>query len=112
MAMTLVYRATLAVKSAAVPVMFVPTSAEGVPRSGVVREGLIEKTTFPLPVSVVSMDKKFAEEGLDKKVAAPVASPVTFEIRYPVDAAKFALTEPVATGGVKVKVLDTLCTFQ
>jgi len=39
-----------AVKPAAVPVMFVPTKAEGVPRAGVTRVGLVARTTEPEPV--------------------------------------------------------------
>lgn len=49
---------------------------------------------------------------LPKKVDTPEPSPVMLERRYPDDAAKLALTEPDATGAVKVKVLETLCTFQ
>ena len=40
-----------AVKPEAVPVMFVPTNADGVPRAGVTRVGLVAKTRTPLPVS-------------------------------------------------------------
>ena len=43
-----------AVRPAAVPVMFVPTSADGVPRAGVTRVGLVESTTDPVPVDVVT----------------------------------------------------------
>jgi hypothetical protein len=39
-----------AVSPAAVPVIFVPTRAEGVPKAGVTRTGLDAKTTAPLPV--------------------------------------------------------------
>jgi len=42
-----------AVKPAAVPVMFVPTSVEGVPRFGVTRVGLFDSTTEPVPVAVL-----------------------------------------------------------
>lgn len=40
-----------AVKPAAVPVMFVPTNADGVPRSGVMSTGDDANTSAPLPVS-------------------------------------------------------------
>ena len=40
-------------KPAAVPVMFVPTKAVGVPRAGVTSVGLVAKTTAPVPVEVV-----------------------------------------------------------
>jgi hypothetical protein len=39
-----------AVSPAAVPVIFVPTRAEGVPKAGVTRVGLVANTTAPLPV--------------------------------------------------------------
>ena len=43
-----------AVRPAAVPVMFVPTSAEGVPSAGVTSVGLVFSTTDPVPVDVVT----------------------------------------------------------
>ena len=42
-----------AVKLAAVPEMFVPTKAEGVPRAGVIRVGEVEKTRLVEVVPVV-----------------------------------------------------------
>ncbi len=39
---------------AAVPVMFVPTKAEGVPSAGVVKVGLLDSTLLPVPVEVVA----------------------------------------------------------
>ena len=44
----------LAVNAVAVPVMFVPTSAEGVPSAGVTNVGLVERTVLPEPVEVVT----------------------------------------------------------
>lgn len=38
-----------AVSPDAVPVIFVPTNAEGVPRAGVIRVAEVTKTTAPLP---------------------------------------------------------------
>jgi len=38
----------------AVPVMFVPTNALGVPNAGVTKVGLVDNTTFPEPVLVVT----------------------------------------------------------
>jgi hypothetical protein len=38
----------------AVPVMFVPTKADGVPRAGVTSVGLVANTAEPVPVSSVS----------------------------------------------------------
>lgn len=39
-----------AVRPEAVPVMFVPTKADGVPSAGVTRVGLVARTTLPVPV--------------------------------------------------------------
>jgi hypothetical protein len=44
----------LAVNEVAVPVMFVPTSADGVPRAGVTRVGDVLRTLLPDPVLVVT----------------------------------------------------------
>jgi hypothetical protein len=41
-----------AVSPAAVPVIFVPTRADGVPRSGVTRTGELALTSHPVPVEV------------------------------------------------------------
>ena len=43
-----------AVKPEAVPVMFVPTKADGVPNAGVVKVGLSLRTTDPVPVEDVT----------------------------------------------------------
>ena len=43
-----------AVKPEAVPVMFVPTKAVGVPSAGVTKVGLVLKTVLPVPVEVVT----------------------------------------------------------
>jgi hypothetical protein len=66
-----------AVKPAAVPVMFVPTSADGVPRAGVTRVGLVANTNEPVPVSSVTAAAKLAALGVAKKVATPVPKPLT-----------------------------------
>ncbi len=58
---------------------------DGVPRAGVVKEGLVAKTRAPLPVSSVTAVARFAEEGVPRKVATPAASPLTpVEIGRPV----------------------------
>ena len=44
----------LAVNAVAVPVIFVPTSADGVPKSGVTRTGELDNTTLVVPVLVVT----------------------------------------------------------
>ena len=45
----------------AVPVMFVPTKADGVPKLGVVRVGEVAKTTFPEPVEPVKVGETSGE---------------------------------------------------
>jgi hypothetical protein len=74
-----------AVRPAAVPVMFVPTKADGVPNAGVTRVGLVANTKEPVPVSPVTADAKLAEDGVVKKVVTPVPKPATpVEIGNPV----------------------------
>jgi hypothetical protein len=80
-----------AVRPAAVPVMFVPTSAEGVPRAGVTSVGLVANTNAPVPVSSVTAVRRFALEGVARKVATPVPRPETpVEIGKPVALVKVA----------------------
>jgi hypothetical protein len=69
-----------AVKPEAVPVMFVPTNALGVPRAGVISVGDVANTAEPVPVSSVNAAIKFAEENDPKDVALPteVTAPVRF----------------------------------
>ena len=79
-----------AVKPEAVPVMFVPTKADGVPRAGVTKVGLLANTTAPDPVSSDTAEAKLADDGVAKKVATPVPKPLTpVEIGRPV---KFVAT--------------------
>jgi len=66
-----------AVKPEAVPVIFVPTNALGVPRAGVTRVGLVAKTNDPVPVSSVTAEIRFALDGVPRKVATPVPRPET-----------------------------------
>ena len=47
-------------RAAAVPVMFVPTKADGVPRAGDTKVGLSDSTTLPVPVEVVAPVPPFA----------------------------------------------------
>ena len=44
-----------AVNPAAVPVMLVPTKADGVPKAGVTNVGEVEKTRAPVPVAPVEV---------------------------------------------------------
>jgi hypothetical protein len=78
-----------AVRPEAVPVMFVPTKADGVPRAGVTNVGLLANTKAPDPVSSVTAEAKLADDGVPKKVATPVPKDV-----IPVP--------PLATGKVPV----------
>lgn len=83
-----------AVKLDAVPVALVKTTALGVPRSGVTKVGEVAKTSAPLPVSSVTAEIKFADEGVARNVAMPVPSPETpVEIGNPV-----ALVKVIADG--------------
>jgi len=74
-----------AVRPEAVPVMFVPTKADGVPSAGVTRVGLLANTKAPDPVSSDTAEAKLADDGVPKKVATPVPKPLTpVEIGNPV----------------------------
>jgi hypothetical protein len=82
-----------AVSPAAVPVMFVPTKALGVPRFGVTKTGEFESTTFVVPVLVVTPVPPLATA----KVPATVTTPVV-EVAgvRPVEPKEIALTpEPL-----------------
>lgn len=74
-----------AVRPEAVPVMFVPTKADGVPKAGVTKVGLLANTKAPDPVSSDTAEAKLADDGVPKKVATPVPKPLTpVEIGNPV----------------------------
>ena len=60
-----------AVSPEAVPVIFVPTKAEGVPRAGVTSVGDVANTSDPDPVSSLTAARRFAEDGVPRKVATP-----------------------------------------
>jgi hypothetical protein len=59
------------------PVALVNTAAEGVPKFGVTKVGLVAKTNAPVPVSSVTAVIKFALDGVAKAVATPVPNPLT-----------------------------------
>ena len=67
-----------AVSPDAVPVMFVPTKAEGVPSAGVTNVGLVANTAAPVPVSSVNAASNWADVNEPSEVAAPtdVTAPV------------------------------------
>jgi hypothetical protein len=74
-----------AVKPEAVPVMFVPTKAEGVPKAGVTKVGELANTKAPEPVSSDTAEARLADDGVPKNVATPVPRPETpVEIGKPV----------------------------
>lgn len=62
-----------AVRPAAVPVMLVPTRAEGVPRAGVTRVGEVDNTVFPVPVLVVTPVPPLATASVPARVMVPAA---------------------------------------
>ena len=67
----------LAVKDVAVPVILVPTRADGVPKSGDISAGLPCKTTAPVPVvPLVSWDAGMAMVVVAADVSLPCASTV------------------------------------
>jgi hypothetical protein len=84
-----------AVKLAAVPVMFVPTSADGVPSAGVTSVGLVANTLAPVPVSSVSAVASCADVKDPRLAALPtlVIAPVRFALVVTVEA--LPVTEPV-----------------
>jgi len=95
-----------AVRPAAVPVMFVPTSAEGVPKAGVTSVGLVANTNAPVPVSSVTAAARFALEGVARKVATPEPRPLTpVEIGRPVAFVKVALDGVPRAGVTSVGLL-------
>jgi len=80
-----------AIRPRAVPVAFVATNADGVPKSGVTNVGELANTKAPVPVSSVTAARKLADEGVPKNVATPVPKPATpVEIGKPVALIKSA----------------------
>jgi len=67
------------------PVQFVRTPLAGVPRTGVIKVGLVANTNKPVPVSSVTVAIKLALVGVVRNVATPEANPETpVEIGSPV----------------------------
>jgi hypothetical protein len=96
-----------AVRPEAVPVMFVPTKADGVPRAGVTKVGLLANTKAPDPVSSVTAEAKLADDGVPKKVATPVPKPLTpVEIGNPVAFVKVPDAGVPNAGVTKVGLFD------
>jgi hypothetical protein len=82
------------------PVAFVKVPLDGVPRAGVTKVGEVANTNAPVPVSPVTAAARFVDDGVAKKVATPVPSPLTpVEIGRPVALVKVPL-EGVPNAGV------------
>lgn len=88
-------------RPAAVPVIFVPTKAEGVPRAGVSKVGLSLKTTKPLPVSFVRAVANCAEVKAPNDVALPI------EVTAPVKLALVVTFPAVSPAAVPVMLVPT-----
>jgi len=58
------------------PVALVRTIDEGVPRAGVTSVGDVANTKAPEPVSSVTVEARFADEGVASQVEPPVPKPV------------------------------------
>jgi hypothetical protein len=99
-----------AVKPEAVPVMFVPTKAVGVPSAGVTKVGLVFRTTEPVPVEVVTpvpplttakTPVKLADSIVKKSVPLlntniPLApAPPEFAVLIEIDPLVFAVPSPL-----------------
>lgn len=85
------------------PVALVNTAADGVPRLGVTKVGLVAKTKAPVPVSSVTAAIKFALDGVANAVATPVPNPLTpEEIGKPVALVKTAADGVPKAGVTKV----------
>jgi len=88
------------------PVAFVRVPLEGVPSAGVTSVGDVANTKAPEPVSSVTAVAKFAEDGVARKVATPVARPLTpVEIGRPVAFVSVALVGVPNIGLTSVGVL-------
>ena len=59
------------------PVALVSTTEDGVPKAGVSRVGLVANTKAPVPVSSVIAVRRFALDGVARKVATPAPRPET-----------------------------------
>jgi hypothetical protein len=57
-------------------VQLVSVPDAGVPNAGVTRVGLVANTSAPEPVSSLTADARLVDDGVAKKVATPVPSPL------------------------------------
>ena len=99
-----------AVKAVAVPVILVPTRADGVPRAGVTKVGEVANTLAPVPVSSVRAVANCAEVKEPKELALPteVTAPVRLAFVVTLDAVRFAtaVVEATIKGAVPVTTVD------
>jgi len=99
------------------PVQLVSVPDDGVPRAGVTRVGLVANTNEPDPVSSVTADAKFADDGVVKNEVTPVPAPVSVPALV-VTVAKLNVPDPLVTsacplvpsalGSVRVVIPDRL----
>lgn len=105
------------VNPAAVPVIFVPTNAEGVPSAGVTKVGEDAKTAAPVPVSSVNAPNKLAEVNEPSEAVLPkeVTMPIKFAFVVTVEAfppiLKFAtgVVDVTTNGAVPVAIVELSC---
>ena len=91
------------------PVALVKSIAEGVPKSGVTKVGLVAKTKAPVPVSSVTAVNRFALDGVANAVATPVPNPLTpVAIGNPVALVKVPDAGVPKTGAVMVGLVNVL----
>lgn len=91
------------------PVAFVSVPLVGVPKIGVVKVGDVANTSRPEPVSFVTAVARFAEDGVPRNVAIPVASPLTpVEIGRPVAFVKVPLVGIPRIGATRVTVVPSV----
>jgi len=99
------------------PVQLVSVPDDGVPRAGVTRVGLVANTNEPDPVSSVTADAKFADDGVVKNEVTPAPAPVSVPALV-VTVAKLNVPDPFVTsacplvpsalGSVRVVIPDRL----
>lgn len=88
------------------PVQFVSVPDVGVPSSGVTNVGLVANTNAPVPVSSVTAEMRLELDGVARKVATPVPSPLIPVLTgNPVQLASVPLVGVPRTGVTKVGVL-------
>ena len=98
----------------AVPVIFVPTKAEGVPKAGVTSVGEVDKTTSPVPVEVVTpvpplRTGKVPVTLVVRSIAPASISLVTLPVPIAVTPALVIVTSPVgATAAAMFETSPTM----